>query len=160
MSPLAGLSAASLRPQMEGQQIGNNLYALLAGGGCSHGNPDTPNGIILVDVDHQSFSYVANLSAFEMANPIANPGPSLGDWEPDGSWYSIVVVNGQIYATEPNHQELDRISPTTGAVHRVADISASSSKWVGPSGMVYHGNFSSAILRRFLSFLEVRAFTN
>jgi hypothetical protein len=54
--------------------IGNNLYALLAGGGCSHGNPDTPNGIILVDVDHQSWSYVANLSAFEMANPIANPG--------------------------------------------------------------------------------------
>jgi len=64
--------------------IGNNLYALLGGGGCSHGNPDTPNGIILVDVDHQSWSYVANLSAFEMANPIANPGPSLDDWEPEG----------------------------------------------------------------------------
>jgi hypothetical protein len=73
--------------------IGNNLYALLAGGGCSHGNPDTPNGIILVDVDHQSFSYVANLSAFQMANPIANPGPSLGDWEPDGSWYTIRRVD-------------------------------------------------------------------
>ena len=120
--------------------IGNNLYALLAGGGCSHGNPDHPNGIILVDVDHQTFSYVANLSAFQMANPIANPGPSLDDWEPDGTWYSMVLVNGEFYAAEPNHQEIDRVSPATGAVHRVADISASSSKWVGPTGMVHHGN--------------------
>jgi len=52
----------------------------------------------------------------------------------------MVVVNGEFYAAEPNHQEIDRISPTTGAVHRVADISASSSKWIGPTGMVYHGN--------------------
>ena len=120
--------------------IGNNLYALLAGGGCSHGSPDTPNGIILVDVDQKTWSYVANLSAFQMVNPIANPGPSLEDWEPDGTWYSMVVVNGEFYAAEPNHQEIDRISPTTGSVHRVVDISGSSSKWVGPTGMVYHGN--------------------
>jgi hypothetical protein len=26
--------------------IGHTLYALLTGGGCSHGNPETPNGII------------------------------------------------------------------------------------------------------------------
>jgi hypothetical protein len=141
--------------------IGDKLYALLAGGGCSHGNPDAPNGIILVDVDNQSSSYVANLSAFQMANPIANPGPSLGDWEPDGSWYSMVVVHGEFYAAEPNHQEIDRVSPATGAVHRVADIyqRAVPSGWAQPEWSIT-AICSSAILRRFPSFPEVRAFTS
>src|SRR5438067_10653207 len=29
--------------------VGNNLYALLAGGGCSHGVPSVPNGIVKVN---------------------------------------------------------------------------------------------------------------
>ncbi len=121
--------------------VGQTLFALLAGGGCSHGNPDTPNGVIRVDADHGTWSYVADLSAFEKANPVANPAPSVGDWEPDGSWYGMVAVRGDLYATEPNHQEIDRISPITGEVHRVADISPSSEKWVGPTGIAYHGDF-------------------
>jgi hypothetical protein len=121
--------------------VGNTLFALLAGGGCSHGNPETPNGVIQVDVTHGTWSYVADLSAFLAANPPANPAPSADDWEPDGTWYSMVAVRGNLYATEPNHQEIDRISPTTGKVHRVADISPSSEEWVGPTGITYHGNF-------------------
>lgn len=121
--------------------IGNTLYALLAGGGCSHGNPDTPNGVIRVDAVHHTWSYVADLSAFEMANPPVNPGPSVEDWEPDGTWYGMVAVGGSLYATEPNHQQIDRISPTTGKVDLVVDVSGSSSLWVGPTAITYHGNF-------------------
>jgi hypothetical protein len=121
--------------------VGNTLYALVAGGGCSHGNPDTPNGIIKVDVALHTWSYVADLSAFEMANPPVNPTPELVDWEPDGSWYGLVAVRGDLYATEPNHQQIDRISPATGKVSLVVDISGSSSLWVGPTGITYHGNF-------------------
>ena len=121
--------------------VGNTLYALIAGGGCSHGNPDTPNGIIKVDAAHHTWSYVADLSAFEVATPPVNPTPSIVDWEPDGSWYGLVAVRGDLYATEPNHQQIDRISPATGKVNLVADISGSSSLWVGPTGITYHGNF-------------------
>jgi hypothetical protein len=121
--------------------VGNTLYALLAGGGCSHGNPDTPNGVVKVDVAHGTWSYVANLSAFLATHPIGNPAPSDDDWEPDGTWYGMVAVRGDLYATEPNHQEVDRISPSTGAVARVADISVSSSSWIGPTGVTYDGNF-------------------
>ena len=121
--------------------VGNTLYALVAGGGCSHGNPDTPNGIIKVDVALHTWSYVADLSAFEIANPPVNPTPEQVDWEPDGSWYGLVAVRGDLYATEPNHQQIDRISPDTGKVSLVADISGSSSLWVGPTGITYHGNF-------------------
>lgn len=121
--------------------IGDTLFALIAGGGCSHGNPATPNGVIKVDVDHGTFSYVANLSAFEMATPIANPGPSLDDFEPDGSWYGMVAVRGHLYATEPNHQRIVRVSPDTGEINLVADISGSSQDWVGPTAITYKGNF-------------------
>src|SRR5580765_3462191 len=129
--------------------IGDTLFALLAGGGCSHGNPAVPNSIIKVDSAHHSWSYVANLSAFEMATPIANPGPSIDDWEPDGTWYGMIAVRGNLYATEPNHQHIVRVSPDTGDVDRIIDVSATSPKWVGPTGITYKGNFFFGNLAEF-----------
>jgi hypothetical protein len=121
--------------------IGHTLYALLSGGGCSHGNPETPNGIIRVDVGNGNWSYVADLSAFLKATSVANIGPSIDDFEPDGTWYGMVAVRGSLYATEPNHQQIVRVSPATGKIDRIADVSASSSIWVGPTAITYHGNF-------------------
>jgi hypothetical protein len=121
--------------------VGSTLFAILAGGGCSHGNPRNPNGVIQVDVDHGTWRYVADLSAFLKATPVANPGPSLEDWEPDGTWYGMVVVHGNLYATEPNHQQIVRVSPSTGKVDLIVDVSASSKAWVGPTGITYHGDF-------------------
>jgi hypothetical protein len=118
--------------------IGDQLYALLAGAGCSHGLLGTVNGILRVNGDGTT-TMVADLSAFLQANPVANP--DLEDFEPDGTWYSMVAVGGDLYAVEPNHQEIDRISPTTGEIARVVDISASSPTWVGPTALAYHGNF-------------------
>jgi len=120
--------------------VGNRLFALLSGGGCSHGNPEAPNGVIEVDVDHHTWSYVADLSAFLKATPVANPDPSRDDFEPDGTWYGMVSVGGHLYATEPNHQQIVRISPFTGKVHRIVDVSASSSTWVGPTAITHNGD--------------------
>ena len=53
----------------------------------------------------------------------------------------MVAVRGDLYATEPNHQEIDRISPATGKIHRVVDISPTSKTWIGSTGITYHGNF-------------------
>ncbi len=117
--------------------LDNTLYALLAGAGCSHGVPSMPNGIIKVNSD-KTWSLLADLSAFQMSNPtkVVNEG----DFEPDGSWYSMVTVGGNLYALEPNHGELDRITPA-GNIERVVDISASQGHSV-PTAMVFHnGSF-------------------
>ena len=87
--------------------IGNDLYAVLAGAGCSHG-VSVPNGVIRVFPDTR-WSLIANLSRFLMNHPVANPNPD--DFEPDGTWYSIIAVGGDLYAVEPNHGELDKITP-------------------------------------------------
>jgi hypothetical protein len=82
---------------------------------------------------------VANLSAFLAAHPVANPddNPATGDFEPDGTWYSFVAVGQTLYALEPNHQELDRIS-ANGQVSRVVDFSSffpGNTDWRGPTAI-------------------------
>ncbi len=116
--------------------IGNTLYGLLAGAGCSHGIPDVPNGVIRVN-GNGSWDLVADLSAYQMAHPVANPEDE--DFEPDGTWWGMVAVRGDLYAVEPNHGELVRIT-TGGAVSRVVDISAKMGHIV-PTAIAYHGNF-------------------
>jgi hypothetical protein len=124
--------------------IGGTLYALTAGGGCSHGVLDHPNGIYRVN-GNATPTLVANLSAFQMANQTANEEPE--DFEPDGTWYGMVAVRGDFYAVEPNHGEIDRIS-TSGAISRVADISASQGHIV-PTAVDFHGNFYVGNLNTF-----------
>ena len=117
--------------------IGHRLYALLAGAGCSHGHIDADNGVIRVNNDGTT-TQVADLSAFIKANPAANPDPA--DFEPDGTWYSMVAARGELYVVEPNHGEVDRVNPWTGAIRRLVDVSASQGHIV-PTALAYQGNF-------------------
>jgi hypothetical protein len=118
--------------------IGHRLYALLAGGGCSHGNPGTVNAVLRIHQDG-SWRVVANLSRFLKTHPVANP--EAGDFEPDGTWYDMVAVRGLLYAVEPNHGELDRINPLTHRVSRVVDVSASQGHAVPTAVDFHHGHF-------------------
>ncbi len=117
--------------------VGNQMYALLAGAGCSHGLLNTVNAILRVNANGTT-AQVADLSDFQKANPVAKPEPD--DFEPDGTWYSMVGVGGDLYAIEPNHGEIDRISPETGAISRVVDVSASQGHIV-PTAIAFHGSF-------------------
>ena len=99
--------------------LGDKLYAILAGAGCSHGLVGTNNGVLRVHEDGTT-TMIANLSAFLKSHPVANPEPD--DFEPDGTWYSMIAVHGVLYAIEPNHGELDAIS-MGGHVRRLSDIS-------------------------------------
>jgi hypothetical protein len=100
--------------------IGDRLYALLSGAGCSHGVPNVPNGVIRVERDGK-WKMIANLSAFQAAHPVANPDEE--DFEPDGTWFSMIALDGALYPMDSNHGELDRVTPS-GAITRVIDISA------------------------------------
>jgi Repeat of unknown function (DUF6923) len=116
---------------------GGRLYALEAGVGCSHGLLGTDNSILRVNADGTT-TKVADLSRFLKSHPVAHPNP--GDFEPDGTWYSMAAVRGDLYAVEPNHGEIDRVNPSTGAISRVIDISASQGHIV-PTALAYRGNF-------------------
>jgi hypothetical protein len=116
--------------------VGSRLYALMSGAGCSHGLAGTVNSVIRVNGNGTS-TPIANLSAFQKANPVASPEPD--DFEPDGTWYGMVATRGVLYAVEPNHGEMVRIS-TDGTIERVVDVSATFGHVV-PTSIAYHGNF-------------------
>lgn len=116
--------------------IDNTLYALLSGAGCSHGVTSLPNGVVKVNPDG-SWKLIANLSAWQQAHPVQNPGP---DFETDGTWYSMIKMDGDLYAVDPNHGELVKIT-TNGKINRVVDISASQGHIVPTALTENYGNF-------------------
>ena len=122
--------------------IGHRLYALLSGAGCAHGVPGVPNGVIKVG-HHGTWKLIANLSAFQAAHPVAHPDP--GDFDPDGTWFSMIAVDGALYPMDSNHGELDRVT-RGGAISRVIDISASQGHVVPTALVHHHGAFYIANL--------------
>jgi hypothetical protein len=116
--------------------LDGTLYAILAGAGCSHGVPSIPNGVLRVH-RNGSWSLINDLGAFQRTHPVANQPL---DFEPDGTWYSMITARGALYAVEPNHGEIDRIA-ANGHISRVIDVSASQGHVV-PTVIAYHrGSF-------------------
>ncbi len=122
----------------------NNLYALLAGGGCSHGHSDYPASIIKINSDG-TWAVIADLSVYQQTHPVAHPEED--DFEPDGSWYSLISARGYLYAIEPNHGEMVKVT-ANGNISRVIDFSAYYGHIV-PTVAAYHGNFFVGNLNTF-----------
>ena len=65
---------------------------------------------------------VANLSSFIKAHPAAYTDEA--DFEPDGSFYSLIAVRDRLLAVEPNHGQIFSIWPN-GQIREEIDISLS-----------------------------------
>jgi hypothetical protein len=104
--------------------IGRTMYAVIEGGGCSRGLPRDPAGIVRINRDG-SYRYVADISRFIRANPVAAEPlcGSLGDCEPDGVPHSLLAVGDKLYVVETNHNSILRVDPRTGAIRRLFDLS-------------------------------------
>jgi hypothetical protein len=116
---------------------GTDLYALITAGGCSHGVPSIPTGVAKVNASG-TWEMIADLSSFVMANPVKNPEEH--DFEPDGDWYSMIDVNGSLYAVEANQGQMVRVT-TRGNIKRIIDISASQGHIVPTVVAYWDGNF-------------------
>ncbi|HKE35916.1 MAG TPA: ScyD/ScyE family protein [Candidatus Baltobacteraceae bacterium] len=123
--------------------LNRTLYALIAGAGCSHGLAGTYNSIDRISGGIAT--PIVNLSQFQMNNPVAHPNP--GDFEPDGTWFSMVAVGNALYAVEPNHGEVDVIKPD-GSISRLVDVSASQGHIV-PTSIAHDGQFILGNLNTF-----------
>ena len=124
--------------------LGYHLYAITAGSGCSHGVAGTYNGVARIGHDG-SIHWIANLSAYQQQHPVQNPEED--DFEPDGTWYSMVALRGNLYAMEPNHGEMVKITPY-GKIRRIVDVSATQGHIV-PTALAYRGRFFIGNLNTF-----------
>jgi hypothetical protein len=126
--------------------LGDDLYALSSGGGCSHGNPDAPAAVIKVDRDRGTWTQVADLSAFVMSHPAFKTEPD--DFEPDESFYSMIAVRGKLYVVGPNHGQLLEVD-RSGNVRQVIDISVTQGHIVPTSVVFKDGDFHIGNLNTF-----------
>jgi hypothetical protein len=118
--------------------LDGTLYALVAGGGCSHGNPNSPSGIARVDRTTGKWNLIADIGAFLKAHPTKYM--SSDDFEPDGSLYSLIAVDGVLYTVEPNHGQVLSVTKS-GRIQQVIDVSASEGHIVPTSIAERHGTF-------------------
>src|ERR1700678_4307528 len=102
--------------------LDGDLYALIGGGGCSHGNPKNPSGIARVNIKTGNWQLIADIGAWLKTHPAKYE--SADDFEPDGTLYSMIAHDGKLLTVEPNHGQV--ISVTKGGeIKQVIDISAS-----------------------------------
>ena len=113
------------------------LYALIVGAGCSHGLVGTYNSIDRISAPGIA-TPIVNLTRFLEMHPVAHPNP--GDFEPDGSWYSLDASGDALYAVEPNHGEVDVVKPD-GSISRLVDVSATQGHIVPTSLTSFYGQF-------------------
>ena len=99
--------------------VGNHVYAVLAGAGCSHGHPSEDNTLLRV-YGNGTTAPLADLSNYLRSN-FDSKDPAASDFEPDGVWYSLIHAFGGFYTIEPNHGLLVRVEHN-GAIIRVADL--------------------------------------
>lgn len=118
--------------------LNGKLYALVGGGGCSHGNPDNPSGVAEVDRNTGKWTMIADVGAWLKGHPAAFE--SADDFEPDGTLYSMIAVDDRLYAVEPNHGQVISVTPD-GDIKQVIDISASEGHIVPTSIAQRNGEF-------------------
>lgn len=100
--------------------VGDQLYALVSGGGPAHGNRDEPNGVYRVESD-STVTLIADLSEWQRANPVAVP-PKL-DRVPDGMPFGMANVDGDLWVTERLNGQLLRVG-IDGTIDRIVDFSS------------------------------------
>lgn len=133
--------------------LDGTLYAVLAGGGCSHGNPSMPNGVVEIDRHTGNWHYVSNLSHFLKTHPAAYTDSA--DFEPDGVFYSLIARHGKLYTTEPNHGQIFSVTPD-GHTEEVIDISHSEGHIVPTVLAARHDNLYVGDLGQFPIFPQLQ----
>jgi hypothetical protein len=102
--------------------IGQRLYTLISGAGCSHGHAEAVNGIF--ETGAAGVTPIADLSAWLLANPGAKGAevPRAADYEPDGTWFSMIPHRGRLFVVEPNHGLLVSVHPRRGDIRLEEDL--------------------------------------
>ena len=142
-------SALSARPDVNGVAdiafLDGELYAVTAGGGCSHGSL-LPNMVAKVDLRTGHWTMLANMSEEVAAHPAEYVGD---DFEADGVFYSMIAARGKLYAVDTNHAQMWSVTKK-GDVEMVTDFSTVFGANFDPTAMVVNeGGLLVGTLGRF-----------
>jgi hypothetical protein len=118
--------------------VGHTLYALVFAG-CPRLFENVPSSVVRINSDG-SWSIVADLSAYFRTHPVVQPPLAApdGDFEPDGSPYTMISLGHDLFVAEANSGQLLR-GTTKGQITRIIDLSVNHPV---PTAVAYYdGNF-------------------
>jgi len=124
--------------------LGNTLYIVTNGSGCSQGVSYANNGILRLNGDG-TLTQINDLSAWTQNNPVANP--PCCDFDLEGVWWTLTASHGVFYTNNANTGDFLRVTPD-GNTTRVIDISATEGHNV-PTAVAERGDFYIANLGLF-----------
>lgn len=100
--------------------IGDQLYALIGGGGKDFGNPSVPNGVYRITEDGGA-EIVADLSTWFRDHPVAFSAPDYGR---DGSLFDMEADSaGRLWISEAVGGRLLTVTAADGSITLIADLS-------------------------------------
>jgi hypothetical protein len=99
--------------------LGDQLYALVGGGGVGAGNPDQPSGVYVIAADG-SATLVADLGTWVDANPVAHTPP---EGAPNGgSFFDMAPIGEALWVVDAVNGQVLQVTPA-GEITRIADLS-------------------------------------
>ncbi|HEX2173837.1 MAG TPA: ScyD/ScyE family protein, partial [Dehalococcoidia bacterium] len=98
--------------------IGDDLFALVQGGGAINGNPANNNGIYRISATGE-WDKITDLPNWMAVHPVAN---IPGDYTPVGDPFALISGDNAVLAVEANSGQVLRIE-ADGNMTRVADLS-------------------------------------
>jgi DNA-binding beta-propeller fold protein YncE len=99
--------------------LGDQLYALVGGGGVGHGNPDQPSGVYVIAADG-SATLVADLGSWVDANPVEYTPPEGAPNE--GSFFDMAPIGEALWVVDSVNGQVLEVTPA-GEITRIADLS-------------------------------------
>ena len=124
--------------------LGNTLYIVTNGSGCSQGVSYANNGILRLNAD-KTLTQINDLSTWTRKNKVANP--PCCDFDLEGVWWTLNTSHGVFYTNNANTGDFVRVTPD-GNTTRVIDISETEGHNV-PAGVAQNGNLYIANLGLF-----------
>jgi hypothetical protein len=99
--------------------LGDQLYALVGGGGVGAGNPDQPSGVYLITADGAA-SLVADLGTWVDENPVAHTPP---EGAPNGgSFFDMAPVGEALWVVDAVNGQVLQVT-LAGEITRIVDLS-------------------------------------
>jgi len=124
--------------------LGNTLYIVTNGSGCSQAVEYANNAILRLNRDG-TLTPINDLSAWTHNHQVANP--PCCDYDAEGVWWTLNVRHGVFYTNNANTGDFLRVTPD-GNTTRVIDMSATEGHNV-PTAVAQNGNFYIANLGQF-----------
>jgi sugar lactone lactonase YvrE len=130
--------------------IGDDLYLLTASGGWEIGDPEFHNAVFRVSPDG-TLERILDYSAYTLEHPTRSRLEDPRADVPLGMPYGLAALNGNLYSTDGNQEQILEISPS-GEVRRIVEYPRSDRALTGitpgPDGALYVAEYAARKVTR------------